>query len=269
MTVAFEAEHRVDDVLEHPRPGEVAIFGDMADEDDRDAATLRLRHQTMRASAYLHDAAGWRAELGIGHRLDAVDDDQLWMRRCRDSAITWGNDVSANNHRFAPTVPSRSARSRTCCALSSPLTYNVRAGHVAASCKQQSALADAGFATQQRHAAGHQAAAEHSVEFGDSGRLRPARRRCRPRRSASPCALDAIERSVATVGFRAFDVFDQRVPGLARRALAGPLRMGGCTCGAAIDEAELGHDMHPREGVLHDPRAAAMGCGACAAAPPR
>ena len=35
MAVAFEAEHGVDDVLEHPRPGEAAVFGDMADEHDR------------------------------------------------------------------------------------------------------------------------------------------------------------------------------------------------------------------------------------------
>src|SRR4051812_28991213 len=34
--------------------------------------------------------------------------------------------------------------------------------------------------------------------------------------------------------------------------------MAGCTCGAAIYEAELGHDLHPREGVLHNPWAAAM-----------
>jgi hypothetical protein len=33
MRVAFEVEHRVDDVLEHARPGDRAVLGDVPDED--------------------------------------------------------------------------------------------------------------------------------------------------------------------------------------------------------------------------------------------
>ncbi len=81
VPVAFEAQHRVDDVLEHPRPGEATIFGDVPDEHHGYATTLGLGHQAMRAPAYLHDAARRRAEVGVGHGLDAVDDHQLRLHR--------------------------------------------------------------------------------------------------------------------------------------------------------------------------------------------
>ena len=40
VAVALEGEHGVDDVLEHPGPGEAALLGDVADEHDGDAAVL-------------------------------------------------------------------------------------------------------------------------------------------------------------------------------------------------------------------------------------
>ena len=47
--------------------------------------------------------------------------------------MTWGSDVSASSHRSGRTAPSRSARSRTCWALSSAVTYSALPGHWASS----------------------------------------------------------------------------------------------------------------------------------------
>ncbi len=45
-----------------------------------------------------------------------------------------GIDISGNNHRFGFTAPNRSARRRTCCALSSAVTYNDSPGAPASNC---------------------------------------------------------------------------------------------------------------------------------------
>ena len=42
MPLALERQHRVDGVLERPRPGERAVLGDVADEHDGDVAALGL-----------------------------------------------------------------------------------------------------------------------------------------------------------------------------------------------------------------------------------
>ena len=49
------------------------------------------------------------------------------------AVMTWGIIVSASNHRSGRSAPSRSARRRTCGALSSALTYRLRPGHAASS----------------------------------------------------------------------------------------------------------------------------------------
>ena len=40
VAIALELQHGVDDVLEHARPGEAAVLGDVADQHDRDVALL-------------------------------------------------------------------------------------------------------------------------------------------------------------------------------------------------------------------------------------
>ncbi|MFI4925733.1 MAG: ATPase domain-containing protein, partial [Vicinamibacteria bacterium] len=52
MRVAFEIEHRVDDVLEHARTGDRAVLGHVADENDDDAALLGDARQLRRAFAH-------------------------------------------------------------------------------------------------------------------------------------------------------------------------------------------------------------------------
>ena len=77
VAVAFELQHGVDDVFEHPWSGEAAFLGDVADEDDRHVAFLGFVDEALRAAAHLTDAAGQRSEAGVGHGLDRVDHDEL------------------------------------------------------------------------------------------------------------------------------------------------------------------------------------------------
>src|SRR6266550_2290904 len=58
VTLTFEVEHSVDDVLEHARPGDRALFVYVADEKDRDVAALREQHQAAGTLAHLAHAPG-------------------------------------------------------------------------------------------------------------------------------------------------------------------------------------------------------------------
>ena len=75
--------------------------------------------------------------------------------------------ISASTRTREPSRPRRRARSATCAPLSSPVTYStfmLRRQRVDR-LQQQRALADAGVAADQHHAAGDDAAAEHAVEL--------------------------------------------------------------------------------------------------------
>ena len=46
--LALERQHRVDHVLDHARPGDLAVLGDVADQDHRRAARLGEADQRLR-----------------------------------------------------------------------------------------------------------------------------------------------------------------------------------------------------------------------------
>ena len=75
VLLALEVQDRVDDVLERLRAGEVAVLGDMADEERRDVLALGGKEKLGRRLAYLTDTPGRRLELEREHRLNGVDDD--------------------------------------------------------------------------------------------------------------------------------------------------------------------------------------------------
>ncbi len=76
MLLAFEVEHRVDDVLEHLRAGEAAVLRHVADEDRRQIASLRGEEQIGRRLPHLADAARRGLHLQREHGLNGVDDQQ-------------------------------------------------------------------------------------------------------------------------------------------------------------------------------------------------
>ena len=55
MAVTLETQHRVDEVFEHPWPGEVTLLGDVADEHHRQVAALGLVHEELRTRPHLGD----------------------------------------------------------------------------------------------------------------------------------------------------------------------------------------------------------------------
>jgi hypothetical protein len=78
--------------------------------------------------------------------------------------------ISASTRTCEPARPSRRARSATWAPLSSPVTYST---FICATARrrlqQQRALADAGVAADQHHAAGDDAAAQHAVQLVQAG----------------------------------------------------------------------------------------------------
>ena len=62
MALAFEIQHRVDDVLQRLGAGEIAVLRDVADEHNRNVAPLGGEQQMRRDLAHLADAARARIE---------------------------------------------------------------------------------------------------------------------------------------------------------------------------------------------------------------
>ncbi len=62
VTLALEGDHGVDEMLEHPRPGEIAFLGDVSDEHDREITPFRLGHESLRDRSDLGDRASGRRE---------------------------------------------------------------------------------------------------------------------------------------------------------------------------------------------------------------
>ena len=78
VAVALEVQHDVDEVLEHPRPGDRAVLGDVADEHGGDVAGLGHPDQRGRDLLDLGDATG--------HALDARR--RRWSGRSRRPAAS-------------------------------------------------------------------------------------------------------------------------------------------------------------------------------------
>ena len=76
VAVALEVQHHVDEVLEHPRPGDRAVLGDVADDHGGDVAGLGHADQRGRDLLDLGDAAGHAVDAGRADGLDGVDDEQ-------------------------------------------------------------------------------------------------------------------------------------------------------------------------------------------------
>src|SRR5207237_2333580 len=73
VPLALEIQHRINDVLEHPRAGDGAFLIDMPDEEDRNLAALGQEHELTRALAHLADASRGRGYAAHEHGLDGID----------------------------------------------------------------------------------------------------------------------------------------------------------------------------------------------------
>ena len=81
VPVALELHDDVDEVLEHPGARDGAVLGDVADEQHGHAPLLGGPDQAGRDLADLGDVAGLALDLGAGHGLHRVDDEQVGRPR--------------------------------------------------------------------------------------------------------------------------------------------------------------------------------------------
>ena len=171
--LALEIEHRVDHVLDDARAGDLAVLGDVADEDHRGAGLLGVADQRLRRGAHLGDGAGRRVGDVGPQRLDRIDDDE----RRRPAVGERGEDVldaglGGEQHRRVGEPEPLGAEP--------DLGDRLLAGDVddpvpllrqrAGGLQEQRRLADARVAADEQRRAAHDAAAGHPVELADAGR---------------------------------------------------------------------------------------------------
>ena len=246
--VALEVEDRVDEVLEHPRAGERALLGDVADQDAGGPARLGVRREERRRLAHLPDAARRRPERGGVHRLDRVHHDH--RRAERPDLLDDGLDVRFGQHQDVD-VSQPEALGAQPHLLRRLLARDVEdrqplARQGAARLDGERRLADAGIAADQHDRARDQAAAQHPVELAEPGgaaeRVLGGHGRERPRRGARRRARLARRPPTSTLVRHL--LLDQRSPDRAAGTLAEPAR--------SDVPALLADERRPARPVNHD-----------------
>jgi hypothetical protein len=240
IRIAFEVEHRIDDVLQHARPRERPLFRHVTDEHERDAAALRDARQLRGALADLRDRTGCRGQRIRIQRLDRVDHRDLGLlglERRRDALeldLREEPDVSR-----VDTEPLRAQRGLLRRLLAGDVDRFARRAHPRERLEQQRRLADAGIAADQHHLPGDEPAAERAVELRHASRHADGfpGRDTRERRQRGGFR-DAAE---AVLGGPLGRGLEQRVPGAAVRALPLPLRGCPAALAADVDGFCLGH----------------------------
>jgi hypothetical protein len=74
--LAFQVEDGIDDVLQHARPGDGTLLGDVPNDDDGHVGAFGQVHQAGGALAHLADRAGTGGEVVEHDRLDRIDHGQ-------------------------------------------------------------------------------------------------------------------------------------------------------------------------------------------------
>ena len=171
VPVALELDDDVDEVLEHPRAGDRAVLGHVADEQDGDAAALGRLDEAGRHLADLADVAGRPLDLAAGDGLHGVDDEQVGLHGLdlaqHRGEVGLGREVEAGRHRLDPLGPHPHLGRRL---LAADVEHGLAAaGRAGGDVEQQRGLADARLAGDEDHGAGHEAAAEDAVELADAG----------------------------------------------------------------------------------------------------
>ncbi|OPZ58568.1 MAG: hypothetical protein BWY87_01398 [Deltaproteobacteria bacterium ADurb.Bin510] len=236
--LALEVQHGVDHVFEHLGPGDVAIFGDMPDHEGRDVETLGDFHHDLGRLPDLRDRAG-RSRVGFGiDRLDRVDHDQVWPEGFEAFPDVLEQDLGLDQQvgrtDLEALAPELELGGRL---LATDIQHAAAAlGQSAGHLQHEGRFADAGIAAHQHQRAGHDAAAQHAVEFGDAAR--------KTREVAGRDRREGYRRVERTFGLDAsleLDLLFERVPFSAGRTASQPLLRGGAAGLTTIDAVSLGH----------------------------
>ena len=242
--LALEVDHGVDHVLEHARARDLALLGDVADQEQAGAPLLGEAEQEVGGGAQLGDGAGCRLQALDIDGLDRVDDDD---GRCL-RGVEAGHDLArgggggqlqrgAGYAEAAGTEPDL-VEGFLAADIDDALAA---AGERGCGLQRQRGLADAGVAADQDPGTGHDAAAQHPVQLLDAGAQTW-------RRGGGEVELDQLQPLAPTgVGGGASTggrrLLDDTVPGAAGVAATGPARMHGTARLADEEAVAAGHGL--------------------------
>ena len=243
MRVALEIQHGVYDVLQHPRPGEGAFLGHMADQNHANPRLLGHPGELGGAFAHLGHRARRRLEGLRIHGLDRVDHRHPGLFPVQGGEDFFQADFGEQLHLPGINLEAAGAqRDLLAGLLAGHIQHRMAGGRQAGQgLEQQGALADARIAADQHHPALDQAAAQHAVEFVNAGGL--TRLFARIDFGQTLQFARGGERGVA-IGGRPGDLgnaLHQGLPLTAAGALPHPLGRGGAAFGAGINRLRLGH----------------------------
>jgi hypothetical protein len=170
VAIAFDANYRVDEVLKRARPGEFAVFRDVANEHQRRTVVLRHGAETLGGVAHLGHRTDDARERVVAHRRDRVDHAEVsaaftQQRRCANDA---GRrcEFEGRGHGPETSGPSRDLGA----GLFGGDEQDVRgtSGHRAQRHQGQRRLADTRLTVEQSRGAGDEATTKDAVEFSDA-----------------------------------------------------------------------------------------------------
>ena len=167
VAVTLDAHHRVDEVLEGARTRQLAVLGDVADEDERGASGFGQCAQPLGGVAHLgHRARHALRSSSLIAEIESMT--QTWGRRSSMSESAVATDVVVATSSPSGTGPRRRARWATWGADSSAPMSSTDAPVIAKAAQthqRQRGLTHSGLAEEQRGRTREQPAAEHSVQF--------------------------------------------------------------------------------------------------------
>ncbi len=170
--LALEIEHRIHQMLDRLGAGDLAVLGDMADQQQRRAGCLGIAHQIEAGGAHLGDGAGRRIQRAGPQGLDGIDGDDAG----RLAGFQGGQNVfdaggGAQHQRRIGQVHAGGAHAHLRHRLFAGDIDGVAAilGILAQRLQDDGGFADARVAADQERGTGHQPAAGDAIEFGDAG----------------------------------------------------------------------------------------------------
>ncbi len=224
-------------MLDHARSRDGALFRDVADQEDCNLALLGEPDNTADAFAQLRHGTGRRRDIRCRHRLDRIDDQRLRPHRHRLLEHVVDRRIGQQAHCWIVQAQAMRALRDLAQRLFPGRVADIQvAGQFRRNLLQQGRLADPGIAAQQHDRAGHQPAAEHTVEFPETGgKSQPGIvGQLAERGRLNPC----LPRARCRGRYRGLG---EGVPRIAVRTLALPLDGIGATFGANISFLGLRH----------------------------
>ena len=89
MPVAIKGQHGVDEVFQHPGPGQPTVFGDVPNQNRSDAPSLCFAHQHMRALSHLPYASWCRRQRRIVHGLNRINHHDIGLHVTNMAKHCW------------------------------------------------------------------------------------------------------------------------------------------------------------------------------------